>query len=208
MGATGAQAAAYAKQFLGTATSVDKCVYGIVYAVLNPLGVPAPQTEYIPTLLSSPLIKKISKPVPGCIARWPQALGYQHVSIITDILGNGEKVTEQSWGTSNGKVRAFNYDTSFFESFWLPAYDDSGTSNPTVSLASQTSGTVQDTSFLSGASDFLKAVQSPAFWTRVGVGAIGASLLLLAIVKLLGGPAGIASKTAKVAGTVAMVAPK
>lgn len=203
--ATGAQAAQLATSKLGEATSLDMCVHGIVYEVYNVLGIPCPQTSLISTFLDGKLMTQIGGPVVGGVARWPRSKGYEHVSIITAV--NGSQIVEQSWGTSNGVVRAFTYDASFFESFWTPQFDGS---NSTVNV--ENAGALSTvTGTVTAAEKIGTVVSGKGFWVRVGVGALGAVLVLFALLRILkdsGAVDAVKSGVSKAAETAALVAPK
>lgn len=179
--ATGAQAAQLmlSKAAVKEPTADNTCVQGLREEIFGPLGVKVPTSNTVSSFLVPPLTR-INAPFVGCIARFPQALGYEHVCLITGI--SGDSVQETSFGTSVGYVRSATFPSEWYESFWDPHYDG-GLS--VVTASNQTSTT--DTSFVGQLQQFAKItgeLSSPAFWMRTGLFFIGVILILIVLFKM------------------------
>lgn len=202
--ASGAQAAqmmvakAAAKEPCGPNT----CVQGLREEIFGPLGVSVPASNLVSDFLVPPLTK-IDAPFVGCIARFPQALGYEHVCMITDISGNTTQ--ETSFGTAVGYVRSATFPTEFYESFWDPHYSGVAGVEPAGMVTSASS----DFLSLSSVGTVLNTLSSKEFWLRSGLFVLGVILLLIVLFKMFAdsdtGQA-IISKTETVAKTAAEAA--
>jgi len=178
--ATGAQAAQMmlAKAAAKEPTADNTCVQGLREEIFGPLGVKVPTSNTVSSFLVPPLTK-INAPFVGCIARFPQALGYEHVCLITGI--SGDSVQETSFGTAVGYVRSATFPAEWYESFWDPHYDGG---NSVIDTNYQTTA---DTSFLGQFSQFTKIIgelSSPAFWMRAGLFTAGTILILIVLFKM------------------------
>lgn len=178
--ATGAQAAQMmlAKAAAKEPTADNTCVQGLREEIFGPLGVKVPTSNTVSSFLVPPLTK-INTPFVGCIARFPQALGYEHVCLITGI--SGDSVQETSFGTSVGYVRSATFPAEWYESFWDPHYDGG---NSVIAANYQAT---TDTSFLGQFSQFTKIIgelSSPAFWARAGLFTLGTVLILIVLFKM------------------------
>lgn len=178
--ATGAQAAQMmlAKAAAKEPTADNTCVQGLREEIFGPLGVKVPTSNVVQSFLVPPLTR-INAPFVGCIARFPQALGFEHVCLVTDV--SGDAVQETSFGTSVGYVRSATYPAEFYESFWDPHYDGN------LSVVNANYQTAADTSFFGQFAQFgtiVGELSSPNFWARAGIFILGAILIIIVMAKM------------------------
>lgn len=170
--ATGTQAAQLMLSKIGEPTAIDTCVKSMVSEVFDPLGVPVPQIVWVHEIMQPPFTK-VDTPGVGDVGIFP---GQGHACMITGVSGNS--LQETSFGTATGKVRSATYDVGFYDSFYRPPYD--GTLG--TELASATSKTVTSDKNMFGIPNDVFTGQ---FWTRVGVGVLGATILTVTVIMLL-----------------------